>query len=175
MLRVIWRLSMWLSAALLLLMGGAVVVGLARPPHPAMASFIEGCAGKPAPCWYGIVPGITTAEEIMEFLEVKGGYRFTKGISAFAGQFKSVNIPFVCSFAVRVAHDVVEEVQVRYCQQDDVVFIGDVAGQLGVPPTVSSGRWRGLIYGDTAPRITPQGERWSPYDRTVSITLTADV
>jgi len=26
-------------------------------PHPALRGFVEGCDGKPQPCWFGIVPG----------------------------------------------------------------------------------------------------------------------
>ncbi len=173
MLWTMWWIGIRLCAALVLLTGGAVVVGLAKPPHPALASFVEGCESKPAPCWKGIVPGVTTGTEILDFLHTTGSYRFSGKVSSFAGGFKVASIPFVCSFVVRVLHDVVEEVQIRYCNQEHI-FVGDVAGQLGVPPSVSPGYGRSLIYGDTAPRFTPQGERWSPYDRTVSIILTAN-
>jgi hypothetical protein len=37
--------------------------GYAQPPNPALRGFSEGCAGKPQPCWYGIVPGVTTGRE----------------------------------------------------------------------------------------------------------------
>jgi len=30
--------------------------GEARPPHPALRGFVEGCEAVPQPCWYGITP-----------------------------------------------------------------------------------------------------------------------
>jgi hypothetical protein len=38
-------------------------MGGTQPPNPALRGFVEGCEGKPQPCWYGIMPGVTTAEE----------------------------------------------------------------------------------------------------------------
>jgi hypothetical protein len=38
-------------------------IGTTQPPNPALRGFVEGCEDKPQPCWYGIVPGVTTAEE----------------------------------------------------------------------------------------------------------------
>jgi hypothetical protein len=41
----------------------AKAIGSLQPPSPAMRGFIEGCEDKPQPCWYNIVPGISTVEQ----------------------------------------------------------------------------------------------------------------
>ena len=41
----------------------AKAFGTLQPPSPALRGFIEGCEEQPQPCWYGIVPGITTLEQ----------------------------------------------------------------------------------------------------------------
>lgn len=41
----------------------ARTIGTTQPPNPALRGFVEGCEDKPQPCWYGIVPGVTTVEE----------------------------------------------------------------------------------------------------------------
>ena len=41
-------------------------VGKTQPANTALQGFTEGCAGTPQPCWYGIVPGVTTVAESHE-------------------------------------------------------------------------------------------------------------
>jgi hypothetical protein len=40
--------------------------------NPALRGFVEGCEGKSLPCWYGIVPGITTIDEALSVMEEMG-------------------------------------------------------------------------------------------------------
>src|SRR5262249_45342172 len=37
-------------------------LGNTQPIHPALRGFVEGCEGILQPCWYGIIPGVTTFE-----------------------------------------------------------------------------------------------------------------
>lgn len=46
--------------------------GETQPPHPALRGFVEGCEGKPQPCWYGIVPFQTTFEGVRSIAEREG-------------------------------------------------------------------------------------------------------
>src|SRR5262245_35743303 len=58
---------------LVILFGGmntlALVVGMQHPTHRALDGFTVGCAGRPQPCWYGIVPGLTTVEEAHQLVQ----------------------------------------------------------------------------------------------------------
>jgi hypothetical protein len=57
------KLIVGLTVFFLLLSLTARALGNTQPPNPALRGFVEGCEDKPQPCWYGIVPGVTTAEE----------------------------------------------------------------------------------------------------------------
>src|SRR5689334_13677459 len=57
---VISAMSIGMFVALVLLMN---TLGGTQPIHPALRGFIEGCEDIPQPCWYGIVPGVTTLED----------------------------------------------------------------------------------------------------------------
>ncbi len=46
--------------------------GETQPPHPALRGFVEGCEGKPQPCWYGIVPRVMTVDEAKAILSTFG-------------------------------------------------------------------------------------------------------
>jgi len=50
----------------------ARALGGTQPPHPVLCGFVEGCESKLQPCWYGIVPGVTTTEEAQSLLEQYG-------------------------------------------------------------------------------------------------------
>jgi hypothetical protein len=59
MTRVFLKLSMPLLVLFTVVGLAAPAVGGTQPTHPALWGFTEGCEGKPQPCWYGIVPGVT--------------------------------------------------------------------------------------------------------------------
>lgn len=66
------RISMRMIAILLALGCASTVVarvvGFAQPSNAATLGFIEGCNGKPQPCWYGVVPGVTNGGEAFRLL-----------------------------------------------------------------------------------------------------------
>jgi hypothetical protein len=62
------KVALILVAMLMTLSIGAKAVGALQPPNPALRGFVEGCEHKPQPCWYGIVPGITTVQQAIPIL-----------------------------------------------------------------------------------------------------------
>jgi hypothetical protein len=54
----------------------ARAIGTTQPTNPALRGFIEGCENKPQPCWYGIVPGVTSDQDAAELM-LKAGYTRT--------------------------------------------------------------------------------------------------
>lgn len=72
MTRFLLKLSLILLAAFAVFNVAARAFGTLQPPNPALAGFTEGCEGKPQPCWYGIVPGVTTEAEAISRLELRG-------------------------------------------------------------------------------------------------------
>jgi hypothetical protein len=62
------RLIPVLTIPFLLLSLVARALGSTQPPNPALEGFTTGCEDKPQPCWYGIVPGVTTVEDASNHL-----------------------------------------------------------------------------------------------------------
>ena len=50
------------------------VLGSLQPFNPALEGFIVGCEDRPQPCWYGIVPGVTTIDEANRVLPLYDYY-----------------------------------------------------------------------------------------------------
>jgi hypothetical protein len=70
--RLALKLIFILTVPFLTLTIAAHVLGSTQPPNPALEGFTVGCEGKPQPCWYGIVPGVTTAHEAKAILTSRG-------------------------------------------------------------------------------------------------------
>jgi hypothetical protein len=77
MTRVYLKLSVPLLVLFTVVGLAARAVGGMQPMHPALRGFTEGCEGKPQPCWYGIVPGVTSMEDGRADL-LRAGYRIDK-------------------------------------------------------------------------------------------------
>jgi hypothetical protein len=65
----------WMPVLLVIFTAAALAartVGGRLTDHPALRGFSEGCDGKPQPCWYGIVPGVTDTAAIDAVLAAQG-------------------------------------------------------------------------------------------------------
>jgi hypothetical protein len=69
MLRFYLRLAIVMLPLFVLLTITMGALASTQPMHPALRGFVEGCEGIPQPCWYGIVPGVTTINEASIILE----------------------------------------------------------------------------------------------------------
>ncbi|NWF67826.1 MAG: hypothetical protein HXY40_01950 [Chloroflexi bacterium] len=72
MLRVYVRCALLLVPLWALLAALMSVLGSGQPLHPALRGFIEGCETIPPPCWYGIVPGVTSRTSALDTLLAAG-------------------------------------------------------------------------------------------------------
>jgi hypothetical protein len=70
--RLYGKLIIALTVPFLALNVAARALGSTQPPNPVLEGFAVGCEGKPQPCWYGIVPGVTTVIEIDTILKDLG-------------------------------------------------------------------------------------------------------
>jgi hypothetical protein len=74
------KLSAYLVATLLILSVAAKAIGSLQPINSSLSGFIDNCEGKPTPCWYGILPGTTTAYDGKILME-QAGYKQTSDTS----------------------------------------------------------------------------------------------
>jgi hypothetical protein len=75
MLYLATRLMGWLVIRLCAALVVAGTIGAAQAPNPATAGFWKGCEDRPQPCWYGIVPGVTSGLDAFRLLEDAGFQR----------------------------------------------------------------------------------------------------
>jgi hypothetical protein len=73
MIRAFWKISLLCIFFLTSINVVIRALGTFQPPNPALRGFVEGCEGKPQPCWYGIVPGVTDEESARSNAK-KAGY-----------------------------------------------------------------------------------------------------
>jgi hypothetical protein len=117
-------------------------LGSTQPIHPALRGFAEGCEGIPQPCWYGIVPGMTTLEavSILENL----GYQLD---TTYPGDARldltryAIQSPCPIIFFLYYSQDFVRTLHVSWDQRCDI-RTGDLILMWGMPSGVKGNpRW----------------------------------
>ena len=113
----------------------AKVLGSLQEPNPTLAGFIEGCEDKPQPCWYGIVPGVTTVDEAQQLLLARG-YQFEPRLARSAlemvyrnPQINRCTISLIWIYSTST----VDVLSIHYCK---AVQLGDILAILGTPESV---------------------------------------
>jgi hypothetical protein len=125
MSRLLFRFALIIIFLLTLISLVTRTLGSTQPSNPLMSGFTKGCESQPQPCWYGIVPGVTTMEEVRDRL-LSNGYAVdsiselqlnaTKGTAA---DCQSLSVIFD-------SH--VRQINIAPCQS---VVLGDFAKQFG--------------------------------------------
>ncbi len=139
LLRLISKLSILVIAALTVLSTAASAIGSIQAPNPALAGFTEGCADKPDPCWYGIIPGVTTLDEgaaILANLQFVFSEKTLLNTEFSSANYRNENFPCVqIEFGILSEQpDVIADLSVDYC---DRVTIGDFVNALGDPDNLN--------------------------------------
>jgi hypothetical protein len=122
----------------------ARALGTTQPPNPSLRGFIEGCEGKPQPCWYGIVPGVTTIEEAKIILATHDYWERPNYLLYDEG-YEYVNISEApsCVTLVRYEGDTVVRELSLGCLG---IRLGDVISYWGTPKTLGYGEVRSIDY-----------------------------
>ena len=106
------------------------IVGTTQQPPVVMRGFTEDCTDQPQPCWYGIVPGITTGADLQEKVS-RSGYVVesisTRQLDA------SLATPDACQKLSVQFESHVQQVKIKLC---NAVFLGDLVRQFGQPDNV---------------------------------------
>lgn len=112
----------------------ARAAGSLQPPNPALAGFTVGCEGKPQPCWYGIVPGMTSWEEANRLL-LNFGYSFSGFTGSNIAKYTGEDEMSVCDSELEYSSaPTIASIQLQCA---DVSF-GDLAAALGSPKGIES-------------------------------------
>jgi hypothetical protein len=126
--RIYWKLLLSLVLAFLALTTAARALGNIQPPNPGLAGFNEGCANQPQPCWHGIVPGITSANEVIELMAFAGEPELSRSIFSrdYILTFSLPETRPYCRASFEFVNDVVVRGEVSICGQRDVQ-LGELA------------------------------------------------
>lgn len=118
----------------------ARTVGTTQPPNPALRGFVEGCEDKPQPCWYGIVPGMTTIEEAKMTLATNDYWERPKELVYYGGS-QYVNIseaPSCITLGIYEGDEVVRGITLSCLG----IRLGDVISHWGTPKSFGYGELR---------------------------------
>jgi hypothetical protein len=147
-----FKVSLTFVAILLTISMAAKAIGSFQPPNPALSGFIEGCEDKLQPCWYGIVPGVTTLEEATQPLKeyglskdltfkeedllydtIGGSILDDTTSSSILGRLKSKHCRFLLEFNPKDVTPVIEYVTLEECAG---LELGQMMNAFGVPQGV---------------------------------------
>ncbi len=148
----------------------ARAVGALQPPHPALAGFTEGCLNQP--CWYGIVPGTTTAAEAIDRMAFAGEPDVNRSIhsqDSYTLVFSLSSTRPSCRASLEFTRDVLVQARILLCGPPDV-HLGDLAVFLEREEKIVSLPPNDLVYG----RLSLHVVEWAgPYSRISSVRLLA--
>jgi hypothetical protein len=128
--------------ALLALNMAARTLGSTEPPNPALEGFTVGCEGKLQPCWYGIVPGVTTVEEATTiFLQHPNLFyrRYVPTINADEYVAIAKNSSAVCRFLLNL-HSYIADKERDIVVHCSGLYLGNLLTWRENTPTDFSGR-----------------------------------
>ena len=116
----------------------ADVLGATLPPNSALQGFILNCEGKLPPCWFGIVPEVSTRRDILRITDAHN-YAVQKEI--YDGSFRVysdfVPVPGIQSCQLGVGYGLHFEV-VDYSLKDcHGIYLGDVINLFGDDTAIS--------------------------------------
>ena len=109
--RLILKIALLITIVLLTIQLATHSFGSIRSVHPTLRGFTEGCADHPQPCWYGIIPAVTTLESARSQLE---HYQY----------------PLDCVNLLEAA-GIVTQINLRPCDSLPTFVLGDAIAQLG--------------------------------------------
>jgi hypothetical protein len=147
----------------------ACVLGSTQPLPPMLVGFVSGCEDKPRPCWYGIVPGMTTAQEVKPIIATTD-YRIFVNESSL----QTYSSPTTCDMTILYSESqVVYEVRLDNCKEAD---FGSVIDVLGSPEDITLGRAFGtaLAFSGNTIQVSPRPYfDWTSFHTSFVISLSA--
>ncbi len=171
MLRLCLKVGLLMLLACLTLAISARALGSAQPAHPALRGFTENCAGEMPSCWYGIVPGLTTASEALTLMTRAGAVQVFPNQLNPAYLYFSMPAPYsACIAAFQTKTEMVVEGRILVCFTADM-RLGDVLALWGWQGDMVSTPPHDLTYD----LVSINADGWpAPFTRISNINLLAD-
>ena len=132
MSRFLLKLALFITFMLTITCLAARAFGSTQALNPALRGFTEGCENQPQPCWYGIVPGITTMEELKKNLDAMGS-----NVHVLTIDDNLIISPISQPCNAHIAHhsSLVRVIQIRDCDQ---LTLGGLVNVIDEPELIGS-------------------------------------
>ncbi|MBZ0281780.1 MAG: hypothetical protein K8L97_13660 [Anaerolineae bacterium] len=130
MIRIYLRLAIPLLAIFIALNIAARAFGSTQAPNPVLRGFTEGCEGKPQPCWYGIVPGVTSLAEADRIIRQQNFIKRQNTIVVIYDTFS--NSP-ISSLTIGISASQPDKVQGLALDLTENIRLGDLLIQFDEP------------------------------------------
>jgi hypothetical protein len=147
----------------------ARMLGSMQPPNPALNGLTEACVGIQQPCWFGVIPGVTTVAETHRTLLDLGyspSQRSSFGIITYGRQAEVIP----CRIQVRYV-DSTGPIIALHFQECDGLQLGDFINALGFPDTLVIGTENHAVRYQPGLEIIVAGARFSPYRTVTNVEL----
>ena len=169
MVKVYLKLIVVVVGAMMGLSVAAASLGSMTPPNTALDGFRTNCEDKPAPCWFGIVPGITTEEEVYELMTVTGA-RAPSRQDFSQAHFLVFTLPQpwpYCNAIFGFNSEILFRIELSLCREPHIQ-VGDVTTLWANQKIIMSLPPDEMVYGEVSMNI----DGWpTPYGRVSFITL----
>ncbi len=151
------------SLGLAMMSLAARTMGTLQPMNPALVGFHEGCQDAAQACWYGIIPGATGVEDVLEKLAAAGEPDMARSI--FSRDYTLIfNLPEpspYCRLILDFVNDVVNQGQIVPCPAV-AVRVGDIAAFWGSQGKFVSLPPNKLVYNGTSLDVNGWPDPFSP-------------
>jgi hypothetical protein len=127
MSRLLFKFTLVITFAFALIDLVALMLGSTQPPNPVLRGFTENCEHQPQPCWYGIVPGVTTMADVKDRL-LSSGYAVDSVSAMQLNATKTIDGECQNASIMFDAH--VKQINIDLC---DTVLLGDFVKQFNQP------------------------------------------
>ncbi len=128
--RRLFKLSLFVTPVLTITILAARLLGGTQPPNAVLSGFNDECENQPQPCWYGIVPGITTIDQAKTHL-LNAGYSIDSTSTLQFSAAKSTEND--CQKAVILFDKRVKQINILLCE---TVVLGDFVRRFNQPQYV---------------------------------------
>jgi hypothetical protein len=147
----------------------ARTLGSTQPPNPALKGLTEACVGIEQPCWYGVIPSVTTVAETQRRLLALGykpSQRGSFGIITYGRQDHII----ACQIQARYIESTGPIIALHFQDCDGLQF-GDFVNALDFPDMLVIGTENHAVRYQPGLEIVVAGTRFSPYRAVTNVEL----
>lgn len=146
-----------------------LLAGQAQAPETWLTEFAQACMDRPQPCWYGIVPGVTTVAETQRIVLGLGytpSRRSSYGIITYGLHERVIGCTLQATYDESTGP--IRSLHFRDCTG---IRVGDLIMALGRPDWMQPQAQRSILIYETGRDLLVEGQAVSPYSPVTEFNL----